>query len=240
MAKVRNFSKYDTLEKFKSADLVEMSFLNEKLNKKTGCRNTEILGKYLGSPLSLGNVKVHRNTGIYSIFPGCTCLNCKDCIHDCYACRELRYPTVFDKRLAYTYLAVSEIDKLARLLDADISYKKNHGMKFLRIHESGDFFSQDYIDMWVDVTSRHKNEIRSYYFTKVNTLFDFSKLKKNNVHECKSILPDGSINFGDINYCLEKAQKFNIPICPYQKDKKNGCGKCTLCATHEYVMQPIH
>ena len=239
MKEERVFSKFDKLPKFKNENLVASAFLNGISKQHSQNTPVYVAGAFVGKPLSRGNAKVHKNTGIFSLFAGSTCLNCKDCINSCYACREQRYNNVYNKRLAYTHLAATNLDFLALLLDAQIRYEKNHGMDFVRIHESGDFFSQDYIDMWTDIAEIHK-DVRFYYFTKVDNIFDFSNLKLKNVNRVNSILPDGSINYGAKEYIIEKAKKFNIPICPFKKELNNGCGKCTLCAFNSHVLIEEH
>ena len=234
----RTFTKFDKFPKFKNEDLVESSFINASDRKTESC-TIKIAGSYFGKPLSRGNIKVDKNTGLFSLFAGATCLNCKDCIGNCYACREQRYTNVYNKRVAYTHLATANTNYLASVLDTQIKHEKNHGMKYVRIHESGDFFNNDYIDMWNDIIKRH-SDIRFYYFTKVEDILDFSPLKLNNVNSVKSVLPDGSINFGSEDYILEKSKKFNIPICPYSRDLNNGCGKCTICAFSPYVLIKEH
>ena len=93
--------------------------------------------------------------------------------------------------------------------------------------------------MWTDIAEIHK-DVRFYYFTKVDNIFDFSNLKLKNVNRVNSVLPDGSINYGSKEYILEKAKKFNIPICPFKKELNNGCGKCTLCAFNSHILIEEH
>jgi len=58
----------------------------------------------------------------------------------CYAASAERYPTARKRRwLNYDYVAAGGV--------VDIPYK----CKRVRIHQSGDFFSQEYLDMWLGV-----------------------------------------------------------------------------------------
>ena len=110
----------------------------------------------------------------------------------------------------------------------------------VRIHSSGDFFAQIYINKWAELIARFPN-VKFYAYTKVDNLFDFSKIESlENFNLIRSILPDGSKNYGPEEEIKEKANKFHFPICPYRKNmdaaKMPHCGgTCDICLSHKIV-----
>ena len=228
------FTKFSKPCQVKNWDLVKDSFKTD-LSKETKTRCIEYNSLFVGQPLVMGNKKIEKNTGIFSIFNRITCLNCKDCVCSCYANKDLRYPTVYDRRLLYTNMAYTNTSYLESLLNKQIAKASKKGMEFVRIHESGDFFSQAYVDMWTRVLKNNPS-VKGYFYTKVDNVFNFQDLCKyaNMVH---SILPDGSINYGSKEYVIEKAKKYGFPICPFNaKDDKTKCGNCTICMYSKHVL----
>ena len=213
------------------------------------------LNCYMTPPLAYENSKI-IGTFIFDLYAGpisCggTCLNCHDCLEDCYAQdAQNRRANVIGKRRLNTWLA----RHMPEFLEKEIikQLEENPQVEYIRIHSSGDFFAQYYIDLWYRI-AKHFPDRRFYFYTKVESLFDFSKLiGLENVNRVKSILPDNSINFGDLEYVLEKAEKFNIQICQYHDprlmyfDEQKGrkvfkpihCGKghCVKCLFNEYML----
>lgn len=190
---------------------------------------------YMSDPLTMGNSKLGKEIAIFDLLAGTSCINCHDCVKHCYAVKAQRqYPTVHDKRAINTFLARNNIKKLRQLIEASLTL---NAPKFVRIHSSGDFVSQEYIDMWVSLAKEFP-EIKFYTYTKVIGVFDFSKAEKH-INIVQSVLPDGDINFGDIEYIKEKSVKYGIPICPVGITKGKGfkCGTdCTLCMHHDQVL----
>ena len=204
--------------------------------------------------LSYGNRKLSKNVAIFNLMPVATCPICKDCKDTCYALKAIRaYPTCFDKRMMLTWLALNDLPLLKSLickeLDKIVNGKAHRSVKFVRIHESGDFFSQAYINIWTEIIALYPS-LRFYFYTKTDSLFDFSEMfslnnQKNEriVNMVKSILPNGMINFGDIKYLNYILQIFpSFHVCPYGFCDRNGnkiiphCGKCTICMENEFVL----
>lgn len=192
---------------------------------------------FVADPLAIGNTKLGRNIAIFNLLAVHSCLNCRDCAKNCYALKSQRqYPSVFDKRAIYTHLARTHVNILFELLDNNINRLLGK-IKYVRIHESGDFLSQEYIDLWERLIKKYPS-IVFYTYTKVDKIFDFSGLKSlPNFNLVNSVLPDGSINFGNEAYCTEKATKFNCIICPNRKGNKVHCGtECTACMHNSNVV----
>lgn len=199
---------------------------------KARCVPVEYNGKtcYTSLPLVCGgNSKLGSNVAMFSLMAGLSCHNCRDCIKSCYARKaERQYPNTWDKRLLLTHMAYNDLEKLELMLDAQLSIVELTGsQKYVRVHESGDFVSQAYVDMWARLARKHQG-LKFYAYTKVYDMFDFSTIDYlSNFNLINSILDGGSKNFGTKEYCVDKLQtvaKGGI-ICP-----NKHCGtECTLC-----------
>lgn len=120
-----------------------------------------------------GNAKLTKDIAILSLPAGHTCPFAKDCRSSvdkvtgkltdgphtqfrCYATTaESMFPTIRKSRWTNLELlkqAGSAIG-MANLIEQSLAGKKN--IKFVRFHQSGDFFSQAYFDAWVTVARYH-------------------------------------------------------------------------------------
>ncbi len=111
----------------------------------------------------------------FSVTPVETCPNHSHCAAKCYALKAYKaYPAT---KLAYdrnTDLARNNIPELKRQLQEFLTtYKKD----YFRIHVAGDFFSQSYLNMWIEVITEFPN-INFLAFTKAFTL-DYSEKPDN-------------------------------------------------------------
>ena len=90
-------------------------------------------------------VKVDRNTGTF---------NNKSKLFRCYAASSERFPSVRKHRWSnYDYVVNGGVPKLPKNCNA------------IRIHASGDFFNQQYFDMWVSIAKLNK-DVEFWAFTK--------------------------------------------------------------------------
>lgn len=84
----------------------------------------------------------------------------------CYAAStEARYPNVRESRWS-NFELLQNTDDIAGLISRSIQYFNVHNpdIKIFRIHESGDFFSQEYFNAWIDVAEKFPN-ILFYAYT---------------------------------------------------------------------------
>ena len=198
----------------------------------------EELGLFMSKPLATGNTKLSKDILIFDLLAIETCLSCAACASSCYAMKAQRqYVETYNKRAINTFLARHHVEVLER----EIMKQLSHSTKpFVRIHSSGDFFSQEYIDMWQRIIESFPTK-KFYTYSKVVGMFDFDGLfMQHNFNLIDSILPDGDINYGDFEYITKKSYEFDAPICPYGIDEHTEpvhCGKtCTLCMEHEFVL----
>lgn len=124
----------------------------------------------------------------FSLLAGHTCPYAKDCLSKailnaltgkrtiedgpdtkfrCYsASQETQYNAVYATRARNTEImrsALSQLEIFNILVEGIKNLPRN--MNGLRIHESGDFFSSDYLKAWIDVCN-HYPDIRFYAYTK--------------------------------------------------------------------------
>lgn len=177
--------------------------------------------------LQAGNKKLSRDILIFNLPPGKSCLNCKECYKTCYARKAYRqYPNV---KISWNYnleLAKNDPDKL---FNSIVNQLKSTKKDIIRIHSSGDFFSQGYIDLWEKIIKNFPNK-KFYVYTKVNKLLDFSNIRKlNNFNLIKSFI-DGHLNYGSIDYCNKLVKNHGAFLCPATKGKGIRCGQdCNYC-----------
>jgi hypothetical protein len=103
-----------------------------------------------------------------------SCLFADQCLKYCYAkSGAYRWPNVqpaFKARLAIT-----KSDKFIELMTQEIKSSK---LTHLRIHDSGDFYSREYINKWFKIIESFP-EIQFYAYTKSFILFKGEKLPEN-------------------------------------------------------------
>lgn len=189
--------------------------------------------------LTPGNKKLDKSILGWSIPPIKTCMNCSDCKKDCYAMKSYRlYPNTKKAWDRNHFLAAS--GDHAQLIIDQLNRTKN--VSAVRIHVSGDFFNQTYLDSWVYIAKMLPN-LRFYGYTKVMDLLDFSELVNlPNVNIINSIALDGGINFGDQDR-INKLMYFGYKLCPATiKGNNVKCGGdgCTLCQTERKVSFLVH
>ena len=91
-----------------------------------------------------------------------TCPFAKDCVKYCYAQKGnyIRFPKIGD--LMEKKYEISKQDNFVNLMTNEIIKKK---AKYIRIHDSGDFYSVKYLLKWVDIANANK-EVIFYAYTK--------------------------------------------------------------------------
>ena len=171
--------------------------------------------------LKKGNTKVYKNTLIFNLPTHICGLNCAGC----YAKKaETRFPSTLAYRNRNHYH--SHQTWFRQTIYGEIS---KAGCNILRIHESGDFYSQEYLNKWAAIAQQWPH-INFYAYTKKRDDFDFSVLDSlKNVNIINSRTPLG-YNFGDQAYCNRLVAEYGYVQCPCKKGVKIDCMKdCQLC-----------
>ncbi len=111
-----------------------------------------------------------------------TCPNAGVCASGCYAqSGSYRYSNVASKYEKRLELALS--DQFETVLAEEIQYVSERASKrgkpcLIRIHDSGDFFSEQYTQKWLKLIQRFKN-VQFYAYTKQVAQFKSMKLPAN-------------------------------------------------------------
>lgn len=178
--------------------------------------------------LTLGNRKLPKTTAIFNLPHGETCLGqTAYCAKHCYAAKaERMYKQVLPFRKRNLQLAKT----------ADFTAKLNEeiqisGVDVVRVHESGDFFSQDYLDQWV-VIAELNPAVTFYAYTKSFKLY-FNHRPKNFIVR-GSVDPSSSLKERKAALVLDgTAETFDT--APTIKDTFVCPGSCKSC---NYCLQP--
>ena len=161
--------------------------------------------------ISVGmNRKLGKKIGVFNLPARKTCPGKTEyCGKCCYAMKaEKCYPSAKASR-AKNYIE-SKKEHFAENMDREIMQRKISSK--MRIHESGDFYSQEYLDKWIEVVTRHP-EIQFLAYTKMFAKLDFSKAPKNLILYA-SLDPDNNNDRHSI--------PFNFRACKIVDDKKDA------------------
>ena len=166
------------------------------------------------------------------VFGTCPC-NC----NGCYAQTGFfRMPSVVKANAIKTILCREDLDFVKRAIMAQIIAD---GVKLLRIHASGDFFSADYIEAWREIV-KASPAVLFWTYTK-NRAAEEAFDDLNNINIVKSIIPGYGFNFGPCGYILKVYKALRelekpVYICRCGIDKNQHCTNCHGCAKNEYVL----
>ena len=148
---------------------------------------------------------------------------CNRTCKGCYAVKEQRrFPSVVKARQAR--LEASRQPTFRFTIKKELSKLRNKP-KYFRIHSSGEFYSQQYVNDWVSIAKSFP-DITFYTYTKRLRDFDFSVLKA-----LPNVVIIDSFHFGRLNYGPKDKAPKGAFICPEVRGKV-VCGvDCTWCQT---------
>ncbi len=119
-----------------------------------------------------------------------TCPFAKDCIKYCYAQKGAYIWGNVSPAFEQRYEATKK-DDFIEVMGADIRKKK---VDFLRIHDSGDYYSPTYLEKWLQI-ARNNPQTKFYSYTKSMPLFEGVELPENfDVIFSQGSKVDGMIN----------------------------------------------
>ena len=189
--------------------------------------------------MSKGNTKLASTILIWSLPAVLTCPNCNDCKSSCYARKAERiYPQVLPCRTKNWQASKNSsfVEDMIFLISR--TWKKaRKPMQAVRIHESGDFYNQAYVDAWVKI-ARKLPDVPFYGYSKAWDHVDLTELNSlPNVNIVRSVTPDNRINFGTLQDMKAMCKEYKGKLCPYGLAKKlPACGtECKHCLNQEYV-----
>jgi len=174
------------------------------------------------------------NIPTFSLPAETTCSNSTNlCRKFCYAKKaERMYPATLPSRQKNF-----KESKEWKFIGDVVKYIIKHNIKYLRIHESGDFYSQQYLDKWCYIATLCR-DTKFLAYTQMYNL-DTVTLKPDNLIIYWSVWPD-SINVPDKglfayvidngkNKISNKLDKKSIKECPKENIKGMTCDKCLWC-----------
>lgn len=176
----------------------------------------------MGKLIQKGNSKLGNDMAMFNL-PANKQICGREC-PGCYAIREQkRYPTVLPARLER--FEASKQDGFIDIIKDEIKSLKTQPKHF-RIHASGDFYSQEYINSWESVAKEFP-KIIFYAYTKRKKDFDFTTLES-----LPNVVIINSFHFKGLNYGPLNEAPQGAFICPHQKGTDIQCGKdCQWCMT---------
>lgn len=187
-------------------------------------RLEEMLAQGNKKSLSISTSNSKIKVANFSIMPYLTCKGCNGCEHYCYAMKSLRYPSTQNAWASNTKLTESKY--FVGMMIQELS-KLPEGATF-RIHQSGDFYSQQYINAWVEIVDEMEH-IDFYFYTKAYKEFDFSEL--NNRENVSSIASVDDENIEDIDNFDKVATVSDVYSNCGQQTKGLECGvTCKQCS----------
>ena len=183
-----------------------------------------------------GNRKISKKVTIAATLPTTICKhNCKNC----YAkVPERLFKTVRNFR-EFVYQETLK-DTFVEKAIAEIKYHKN---KVVRLHESGDFYSAEYIMKWYEIALALPN-VQFYTYTKVESVYKdeialLNCLDNFNVINSVVKYDNGKMrgfNYGNKEYCETLQKYYDYFICPCSNPLFVGCGDtCNVCTTMDKV-----
>jgi hypothetical protein len=166
-----------------------------------------------------GNNKLSKDIAIFNL--PATMEVCGRICKGCFAMKaQVLYPSVLPSREG-KLTAAKQADFEQRAIESIAKL----GSPYVRIHESGEFFSQEYVDSWATIAAASPN-VQFLAYTKRLADWDFSALRG-----LPNVIVISSLFGKSINYSKDLSKKpAKASLCPTAFDKTIGCLKgCDLC-----------
>ena len=192
--------------------------------------------------LSKGNSKLATTVGVFNILAGMEVCG-REC-DNCYALKEQRRWKGSVLKGRNNRLDISKTDSFVLNMVTEILKSK---FRHIRIHGSGEFYSQDYIDKWAKIAKgvqALRPYVRFFTYTKRDNEFDFSALDSasNFIVHRSFVQVNGKrkMNYGTAEAVQSIQKATNGFICPLATDRTGKCGsECTWCMQVENQGVPI-
>lgn len=137
---------------------------------------------------------------------------CKVSCPGCYAMKaQVRFPTTVVPARYDKLIASRQPDFTSKIV-AELSKTKKK-FNFVRVHSSGEFYSQGYIEKWLDI-AKQLPSVKFYAFTKRLKDFDFTELLKLDNFVIIDSLKFGVLNYGPVDKVKQLSQATGALVCP--------------------------
>jgi hypothetical protein len=166
-----------------------------------------------------------------------TCPGAGECLHFCYSKKaSIQYPNARNSRLRNYHFTKDE-----SFVSTLSEYLNKRSEPIVRVHTDGDFYSQEYLNKWIEIAKASPNK-RFYGYTKSFKL-DFSALPSNmkviqSYGSTYDDLIDSSKNTARVINDISELG-INEYLCPYvfkEKDEDFKCSEsCSYCIDNAIV-----
>lgn len=175
--------------------------------------------------LSTQNKKLGRISSFSLPLTSCYKEQSKHCSKYCYAKKMYRLYPAYREKMNYNYKVAKSDDFVERMC-----YELKEASMFVRIHVSGDFFSQEYLEKWYEIARRNPRHI-FYCYTKAIFL-DFWGRPNNLIiylSDDRRVLDKHHNRFdGVATISFDKEPIEGFTLCRHQVDGTN-CAHCGMC-----------
>lgn len=171
-----------------------------------------------------GNITMPKSVGVFNLPPLLTCTPSPWCRKNCYALKKRFVWKNVRETLVWRYKQSLRKDFVERIV-REIKHSSN--IRYVRIHITGDFYSKEYVDKWVEIAKSCPDIIFRTNTKRVSFLkYMKTKFSKNVVvrestdssRKSSSILPQAAIKG------TEGSDKFFV--C------EDNCEKCSFYCWH--------
>ncbi len=138
--------------------------------KDLSLKHKLVIVRYLNDNSKLRKDKIKK----FSLPKGKTCIGAGDCLNWCFAGKG--FYRVHAKTIAKAHNRNLEYSKSEDFADKMIVEIVKRKLKIIRIHDSGDFYSQEYLDKWTIIAGSLPH-VRFYAYTKSLEL-DFTEFTR--------------------------------------------------------------
>ena len=193
--------------------------------------------------ISTGNEKLKSDKKtLFLIFNLPAVLTCpgrtKQCTKKCYArTSEKMYKNARNRRKRNLDFSKTDlfVTAVIRFIDIKLNHLKKDRKIVFRIHESGDFYNQEYTNKWISIMRHYENDTRISFIAYTKSVWYFENLDRpTNFELLFSVWPDTKPED------LETAEKLNLRIYTAfpEGDKRLDeyficrcflCGGCLAC-----------
>ena len=182
--------------------------------------------------LTKGNSKLAKHVGVFNITAGM-----KVCGRECAGCYAIKEQVRWAHNVLEGRNNRLEVTKSSNFVETMSEEILNSNYKYIRVHGSGEFYSQKYISDWAkiaEIVGRNKPDVVFYSYTKRDGEFDFSPVdNRNNFIVHRSFVEANGrkhMNFGTPTKIEELQKVTGGFICPLATDRTGKCGEeCTFC-----------
>lgn len=194
--------------------------------------------------LKAGNSKLGKDVFDFSLPPIDSCPDSVSCAKDCYAVRYYKqYPAVKKFYDGNFKLVLADLDAFKKLVINQVKKRNSNPrakkIKTIRIHASGDFFSRDYLNAWLDICNELK-EVQFFAYTKAFSKIDATPGNLNIINSWVEVDGIKYLNFGEYEQIKQLNKRLNGLICPVTIGKKIDCSTCKYCFTRNKVLFVAH